>query len=108
MADQKAYVYADSDGVYHVHPPVVVLSKTGNVVDKFELVNVTGADFVFGIEEGAFNPVGNGPEAKPLKKNSKVGPLTPQVSGAYSYSVVATKTGKKAKGNSDPVIIIDI
>jgi len=112
---KKAYVYVDSDLEYRVYPPVVVLEEhAGNppVKDNFELVNLTDDDLIWGIGPGAFNQPNGGSVGGPLngkgKAGSTSGPQAPNSKGAYSYAVVSPKSGKKAKGNSDPVIIIDI
>ena len=108
MADRRAFVYVDSDGEYRVYPGVVVLEDPFGPADKFKLINMTGVEFDVEIPAGAF---GQGPVKEKLKgkgnQGDKIGPLKPETGGAYSY-VVKDAKGKKAKGNSDPVIIIDM
>ena len=108
MANKKAYVFASSDGGLQVYPPVVVLERINNVNDTFTLVNLVPDDVVLGVEEGAFTNNNAGPEARAVRRGNSSPALNPVNAGAYSYSVVGAKSGKKAKGNSDPVIIIDI
>ena len=103
MATIRAYVYKNSGLIdsYKVYPAVVVLSKN----DKFELVNTVS-------DHDAFLTIPGDPfEGKEIKdekvgKRSRSSQKTPKdMLIAVEYEVKVD--GKKASGNSDPVIIID-
>ena len=106
MAKVRAYVYVyetTSSGVsYKVFPPVVILGKG----DKLEVVN-TVADFdaLLTVPAGVF-------EGGPLNKQKvvKKHTFTTREAEAAEFTVAEYEVevdGKKATGNSDPVIIID-
>jgi len=116
---KKAYVYKDSDDEFRVFPPVIVLGAgaPGNNPDKFQLINTTDEDLIWHVGPGAFNAGGPTNEGVDKKKppqgggNPKPGKgaeYAPVEDGSYSYVVIMLGSGKKAKGNSDPVIIIDV
>ena len=103
MAIIRAYVYKDPGFVdsYKVYPPLVLLSRN----DKFELVNTVS-------DHEAFLTIPGDPfQGEPIKdekipKKSRSGQKTPKdMLFATEYEVKVD--GKKASGNSDPVIIID-
>src|SRR6476620_8888904 len=106
MAKVRAYVYVyetTSSGVsYKVFPPVVILGKGY----KLEVVNTVE---VF----DAFLTVGDGVfEGGPLNKQKvvKKHTFTTREAEAAEFTVAEYEVevdGKKATGNSDPVIIID-
>ena len=101
MATKRAYVYKDGLG-YKVSPAVVILTKT----DKFQLVNTTGDDATWTVPVDIFDkPI----KKEPLAKNSKSGEKKPKPSLNEPVGVgYEVKFGiASAKGNSDPVIIID-
>ena len=101
MATKRAYVY--KEGLeYKVSPAVVILTKT----DKFELVNTTDDDATWTVPVEIFDkPI----TREPLAKNSKSGEKKPKSSLNKPVGVgYEVKFGiARAKGNSDPVIIID-
>jgi hypothetical protein len=106
MAKVRAYVYVyetTSSGVsYKVFPPVVILGKG----DKLEVVN-TVADFdaLLTVPAGVFE--GGEIKKKPVGKKKT---FTTREAEAEEFTVVEYEVevdGKKATGNSDPVIIID-
>jgi hypothetical protein len=103
MAAIRAYVYKDSGFIdsYKIYPPVVIVTKN----DTFELVNtVDNHDAEFTVPS-QFDYNGPQPEKiKPGKKSSKT-LKNNAVVAAVEYEVKVD--GHKAKGNSDPVIIID-
>ncbi len=103
MATIRAYVYEDSSllGIYKVFPPIVVLSKN----DKFELVNtVRDHDAFLTIPGDPFD--GGAIKSEKILPKSRSGQKTPKdMLIAVEYQVKVD--GKKATGNSDPVIIID-
>ena len=103
MATIRVYVYKDSGFIdsYKVYPPVVVLS--GN--DKFELVNtVDNHDAFLTVPKDPFQggPI-NGEKVLPKGRSGLKTPKNALAAVDYEVKV----DGKKASGNSDPVIIID-
>jgi hypothetical protein len=103
MATIRAYVYKETSGIdsYKVYPAIVVLGKN----DKFELVNVVD-------DHDAFltipkDPFEGGPikeeKVSPRGRSSQKTPKNTLIAVEYQVKV----SGKKASGNSDPVIIID-
>lgn len=102
MATIRAYVYKQ-DGIfdsYRVFPPVVILRKN----DDFELVNVVkDKEANLKIPAGPFGEAitetvpGNGQRSTPKKPKD----------GLFVVEYEVKVGGKKAEGNSDPVIIID-
>jgi hypothetical protein len=103
MATIRAYVYRAPGLIdsYKVYPPLVVLSKN----DKFQLVNTVSDHAAFLTIPG--DPF-EGAAIRDLKIESKArsGEKTPRETlNAVEYEVKVD--GKKASGNSDPVIIID-
>jgi hypothetical protein len=106
MAAKKVHV-TESDGEYRVHPPLVELD--GAAGDQMVIKNNTDDDLVIYVGAKVFHATD--PVAKPIEAGKKV-TLTAVTQGAgnsnaYSYQVIAPKSGKKAKGNSDPVIIVE-
>jgi hypothetical protein len=105
MATIRAYVYKDSGTVgsdYRVFPAVVVLSKN----DKFQLVNTTDHDATWTVPVDIFaKPITN----DPVPKKSRSGEKIPKESldGPIGVEYEVKVDGHTAKGNSDPVIIID-
>jgi hypothetical protein len=103
MATIRVYVYKDSGFIdsYKVYPPIVVLS--GN--DKLELVNtVDNHDAFWTVPNDPFQggPINN-EKVLPKSRSSQKTPKNALVAVEYEVKV----DGKKASGNSDPVIIID-
>src|SRR5688572_20688414 len=104
MADPKrVYVYKETKGIdeYRVYPGVVVLKKG----EEFELVNVSGDTATWKMPAGPFSGV-EVTDSVPNKKGKAKKVLADAEPQAVEY-VVEVK-GKKAQGNSDPVIIIDL
>ena len=103
MATIRVYVYKDPGFIdsYKVYPPLVVLSRN----DKFELVNTVSEHDAFLTIPG--DPFEGGPiKGEKIPPKSRSGQKTPRnVLLATEYEVKVD--GKKASGNSDPVIIID-
>jgi hypothetical protein len=107
MANKKVHVF-DADGEYRVHPPLIELD--GGVPDTLIVRNNTSEDLVLYVGAKAFNA--NDPVAVPIPQGKKVNLIAVSQGGggasnAYAYQVIAPKSGKKAKGNSDPVLIIE-
>lgn len=105
----KVHVF-ETDSEFRVHPPVIELNGHGNNTDDIEFVNHTAEDLVFYFRPGLFD---NDGFAEPVKKNGKKvtskkaksqgnGKIT-----VSAYQVVMMPSGKKARGGSDPVIIIE-
>ena len=83
-------------------PAVVILKKT----DKFQLVNTTDDNLTWTVPVEIFDaPI----KKEPLTKNSRSGEKIPKSSLNKPVGVAyEVKFGlARAKGNSDPVIIID-
>ena len=103
MAKRRAYVYRETAGIdeFRVYPPVIVLEKS----DDFELVNVSGDVAKLKIRAGAFDG-GAVDQDIPDKKGATKKVLANAEAQAVEYAVFVN--GKRAKANSDPVIIIDL
>ena len=101
---EKVYVYKNSYGDYRVHPAVVILGGG----DKLRVVNASGVTLKVTVPAGASKP-GEPVEVEiPAEKHEDIKSRS-QGSGktrAYSYKVT-TQSGKKAHGNSDPILIIE-
>jgi hypothetical protein len=93
----------ESGGDFFVQPPIVSAEKN----DSLRIINTTNEDLVFNL--GVPNVVAPNDQTKLVKKNSKeaVNILNTAVDGTHQYQIVMLASGKKAKGNSDPVLIID-
>ncbi len=103
------------DGEFVVQPAIAVLVPG----DKLKIFNTTQDDIVFRLDV----PVGSpypftapaplGPQS--LDEIAKGGVLAREVlpplpavrPGIYTYEIFMRQSGKKAKGNSDPMLIID-
>lgn len=93
-----------------VWPPIVELEQG----DSLEIVNTTAEDLAWAVPAGAFGPDawaeavqkrgGKGHTPKQVPPRGGNQSATP---GPYEYQIVMLKSGKKAKGNSDPMVIID-
>lgn len=103
---QKAYIYIDSEGEARVYPPVVVLGPG----DNWEIKNTTDEAYALFIETGVLGEAQADPEtieAIAIKKKRSV-TLCGKKNGVFFYSAVGAISKKNAKGNSDPVIIIEM
>ena len=111
-ANHKIHVYQDSDGEFRVYPPVIVVDAANGAGnrDDVEFVNHTTEDMVYFAGPGVFSAA---PEGAPAAKNGgKSGAKKSHSSGAgqtklHTYQAFIVQSGKKAKGNSDPVLIVD-
>ena len=111
-ANHKAHVFLDSDGEFRVYPPVIVADAANGAGnrDDIEFVNHTDEDMVFFVEAAVFSAA---PDAGTAPKHGgKSGAKKVHSSGAgqsvlHTYQVFMVQSGKKAKGNSDPVIIVE-
>lgn len=97
----KVYIVT-RDSEFLVVPPAVALTHN----DSFQIVNLTDQDFEWSMGPEPFGapidhePVKKGANpAKPVKTNKLL--------AFYSYELATKIGGKKARGNSDPIIIID-
>jgi hypothetical protein len=106
MANVKIHVYETSDNEYRVEPPLVELKAA---VDVFKVKNHSNDDLVIYVGNGAFHATN--PEVKALKAKDLVSfpvPVNQAVTGTlYTFQIINPKNGKKAKGNSDPVFIVE-
>lgn len=101
---EKVYVYKDSYGEYRVHPGVVVLSGNG----KLRVFNATALEITVKVPAGASKPNDPVEVDIPAEDHEDI-TMRSQGNGktkAYGYKV-STSSGKKAHGNSDPVLIIE-
>ena len=104
---RKIHVYKDSDGEFRVYPPVMLVSGKSSALDDVVVVNHTDEDAIWLVPAGPFHATNASVEPAPKghgKSNAKTA-LNTDVS--TSYVVYMLQSGKKAKGNSDPVIIVE-
>ena len=101
---EKVYVYKNSYGEYRVHPAVVVV--TGG--QKFRVFNATGVALTVTVPAGASKPSDPVEVDIPTEKHKDIKSRSQgsDKTRAYSYKV-ATRLGKRAHGNSDPILIIE-
>ncbi len=107
MANKRVQIY-DIDGEYRAHPPLHELDG-GGTPDKFVVRNNTQEDIVVFVGPKAFHATD---AVSMVVPSGKARDMTAVSQGAgsvnvYPYHVLALKSGKKAKGNSDPVLIIE-
>ena len=106
MAKKKVMVL-EKDGEFYVDPPAVELefkAGPGNA-DELKVINRTNEDLVWRVED----PAAFGAAVLEIVPKKKISPAktAQNVSGVFEYQVLMIRSGKKAKGNSDPVIIIE-
>jgi hypothetical protein len=105
---KKVVVY-ESECEFLVYPPVVVLD--GGAGEQVEIVNYSEEDAVWFVGPGLLDS-GNTVVKDVPKKGGKSGPKKAKSQGkgntkASAYTVLMVPSGKKAKGNSDPMIIVE-
>lgn len=105
--DIDIYVYEDGDDL-KVYPPVI--KADGGGPDKLVFHNRTGEDLVFCFAAGSIKKTVK--TFIDVDKGANSGGDAVQSMGAgksdlFPFQVVAYKKGKKAKGNSDPILIIE-
>lgn len=107
MANKRVHIL-ERDGEFLVLPTMIEMTTA----DNLRIVNQTQEDLIWIVSPAATGPFGNAQVADVVK--AKGGPLhIPKAAsnaaalGVYEYQIIMLKSGKKAKGNSDPVIIID-
>ena len=103
----KVHIYESSDGEYRVHPPLVELN--GAATEQLVVKNNTNDDLVFFIGPKAVHATEAVGKAIEAGKKITLNAVSQGAgnSNAYTYQVIAPKSAKKAKGNSDPVIIVE-
>lgn len=105
----RIHVYKDSDGESRVFPAVLVIQGNGNAAntDEVELINHTDEDLFWTVPAGVFDVVAHN---EPISKGmaSAAAKKARAASVAANYVVYMLGSGKKAKGNSDPVLIIEV
>ena len=94
----RVYVFKEGLGTYRVYPGIVVLAKN----DDMELVNLSGSEATWEVPAG---PFGNAVSEKVGNKQGKTKRVT---DGPLAVEYQVKVSGFNAKGNSDPVIIIDL
>lgn len=106
MADRKVHVYESSENEYRVEPPLIEVRQT---TDSLKVRNHSNDELVFYVAAGAFNNAT--PQVVPLppKTMTTIGsPVVQATTGTlYAYQILQPRTGKKAKANSDPVLIVE-
>ena len=100
----KVYVYKDNSEIYRVQPGVAII--TGG--HTFRVVNASPATVTVTIPDGASERRGR--VTKSIPRNERADFITKSQGAkkarAYNYDVV-TRSGKAARGNSDPILIIE-
>ncbi len=107
MAATKRVNIFQIDGEYRVHPPVIELD--GGAGDRLSVRNTTGDDIVVFVAPKAFHATDSVSLVVPSGKEKNMASVSQGagVVNVFSYQVLTLKEGKKAKGNSDPVLIIE-
>ena len=108
MATKKVHVF-ENEGEYRVHPPAVTLDGSGGNTDDLDIVNHTGEEIIFYFGPGLFASTALFDTVAKNGGNKKTNKAKSQGSSgkAAAYKIFGVESGKKAKGNSDPVIIIE-
>jgi hypothetical protein len=106
MPDRKVHVYETSDHEYRVEPPIIEVTK---ITDTLKIRNHSNDDLVFYVTGGAFHTSNAVVIPLPPKALTVIGSPVLQGSNGtqYDYTIINPKNGKKAKGNSDPALIVD-
>lgn len=106
MPDRKVHVYESSDHEYRVEPPLIEVKQTA---DTMKIRNHSNDELVFYVINGAFHATNPLVVPLPPKKLTTIGnPILQAVADTlYNYQIINPKSGKKAKGNSDPVLIVE-
>lgn len=102
---EKVYVYKNSYGDYRVYPGVVVVNAGENI----RVINATGVAITVRVPAGASKP--SDPVAAEIPSGDH-DDIRARSQGrgktkAYSYAVVTKRSKERARGNSDPVLIIE-
>jgi hypothetical protein len=102
MAKKKIHVF-DRAGEFVVEP---AMTEITNATDIVRLVNNTTEDLVWKVDD----PIPFGAIILEVVQAGKMSGAKNAVAGVNSrsdFQVLMVKSGKKARGNSDPTIIID-
>jgi hypothetical protein len=107
-------VIVERNGEFFADPGVAVLSKGGGggPADSLLIINTTSQDAVLRIPDAGLFVAGQGVLQVLTRRGGGANRFTGTVQagaavGDYSYQVLMIDSGTKAKGNSDPQIIID-
>ena len=110
---QTEVIVYDADGEYRVFPPVIRLNAAngGANAEKLTVSNATDEDLAFYAGSDVIDNSGN-PTLDIVKAGKSFTTKAVKSNGngntkVFSYQLVAPKSGKKAKGNSDPKIIVE-
>lgn len=102
---RKVFVVPRKDG-FVVLPPVVNLEFQGSQGDELRLVNKTEEDLIWIVADS--RPFGAPVlELVGAGRTSEAHQAAEVESNIFEYQVIMTRSGRKARGNSDPVIIIE-
>lgn len=112
MAKSRVTV-VEKDGEFFAEPPVTILAAA----DKLKIINATSEDLVFRFEAATVLKEVVGGVAQPVAdvlreirsgrgRLYEVDGAAPE--GRYPFQLMMVASGKKAKGNSDPVLIIEV
>ncbi len=103
MAATKKVNVVERGGEFLVLPPMIEISLNGGgAADKLKIKNHTNEALVwispeFGVTELVLAHT----------ESSIKSPAATTTPGAYDYQIFMVSSSKKAKGNSDPMVIID-
>lgn len=107
MAIRKIRVIKRADGEFGVFPPVQTAGADGAGFDKIKLVNKSGEPLLWSLPSAAVS--GNVAVNKVLDHNQDhTVTLDNGADAVIEYQVYMINSQKKAKGNSDPVLIIEV
>ena len=105
-ADKRVQII-ERDGEFYAEPPYIELDPGSGNNSKMKIVNRTDQECTWLVTNTTLFQGGIVAEPVAAKSLSAVKTINNAVpAGVYEYQVIM-KNGKKAKGNSDPVIIID-
>ena len=103
-------VVVDIGGEFFVQPAAAVLEKGSSASnnDFVKIYNAANEDAVFYISTNTvFGAAVSQTQIIASKKSIQLQLDNGAAAGVYSYQVLMVASGKKAKGNSDPVIIVE-
>ncbi len=104
MATRVVHVYKNGAS-YFAYPPVMVL-RGG--VDRVKIVNHTTEQIQWSVGHGPFSAVRAHSEMIAKDGGVSSSQKARRIRAAIPYKLLGAKSGKRAKGNSDPVVIIDM
>lgn len=104
MANKKVNVVFRNGDFFVVPPRVTLKSRGTGDGDELTLENQTDEDVIWSLDDPA--PFG-APIREIVTSGQLSAPKSARTAGEFAYQVLMTKSGKKARGNSDPVIIIE-